>query len=272
MKDYFKIGEVSKLFNTNIRTLRYYDAIGLLTPEYVDEDTGYRYYSTKQFERLNTIKYLRALNMPIEKIKLFFENKDIDQLLSLLQSQKEEITRQQEKLQLIQQKIDNRIEQISEAINSRYNVIEEKYFKQREIAYIKKEIPIEDDLELSIRELQQYYHLEDIIFLGKVGVSISKENLLNLQLTSFSSIFIVIENNESLIKEKQYLKDACYVTIRFQGTHNQAKDYYIQLLDYIQDHHYMIIGDSIEVTFIDYGLTNDVKKFVTEIQIPIQKN
>lgn len=68
MKEFFSIGEVSKLFNVKISALRYYDEIGLLKPEYKDEQTNYRYYSTQQFERLDTIKYLRALGLPINKL------------------------------------------------------------------------------------------------------------------------------------------------------------------------------------------------------------
>ena len=56
MKDLFTIGEIAKLFEINIRTLRYYDEINLLKPERIDPNSKYRYYSTKQFERLNTIK------------------------------------------------------------------------------------------------------------------------------------------------------------------------------------------------------------------------
>lgn len=71
MKDFFTIGEVSKLFRTNVRTLRYYDNIGLLKHAKEDVKTGYRYYFTKEFERLNTIKFLRTLDIPLEDIALF---------------------------------------------------------------------------------------------------------------------------------------------------------------------------------------------------------
>ena len=76
MKQLFTVGEMQNLFHINAKTLQYYDEIGLLKPESTDPVTGYRYYSTRQFERLNTIKYLRALDMPLEKIRRFFENKD----------------------------------------------------------------------------------------------------------------------------------------------------------------------------------------------------
>ena len=81
MNKLFTIGEMAKLFGINAKTLRYYDEIGLIRPEHTDPMTGYRYYSTGQFERLNTIKYLRALDMPLAKIMRFFENKDIGQMI-----------------------------------------------------------------------------------------------------------------------------------------------------------------------------------------------
>ena len=52
----FPIGEVSKLFHISVSSLRHYENIGLLTPEYVSPDSGYRYYSVGQFEVLNTIR------------------------------------------------------------------------------------------------------------------------------------------------------------------------------------------------------------------------
>ena len=55
MKDLFTIGEMSKLFNINIKTLRYYDEIDLFKPIIIDRTNNYRYYSTEQFEQLNTI-------------------------------------------------------------------------------------------------------------------------------------------------------------------------------------------------------------------------
>ena len=57
----FSIGEVARMFRVSVSTLRHYEKIGLLAPEYVDPATGYRSYSTRQFECLNTIRYLPSL-------------------------------------------------------------------------------------------------------------------------------------------------------------------------------------------------------------------
>jgi len=44
----FKIGDFSRISQVSVKTLRYYDEIGLLKPAHVDRFTGYRYYSVDQ--------------------------------------------------------------------------------------------------------------------------------------------------------------------------------------------------------------------------------
>ena len=66
----FSIGEVARLFDLSVGTLRHYETLGLVQPEYVDPGTGYRYYSVRQFEPLNTVRYLRMLGMPLPAIWL----------------------------------------------------------------------------------------------------------------------------------------------------------------------------------------------------------
>ena len=78
MPKLFRIGDVAKLFNISVSSLRHYERTGLLVPEYIDPESGYRYYSTRQFEPLNTIRYLRALDMPLSEIADFLQNRDID--------------------------------------------------------------------------------------------------------------------------------------------------------------------------------------------------
>jgi DNA-binding transcriptional MerR regulator len=61
----FKIGEFSRLVQVPVATLRYYDQVGLLKPDKVDNFTGYRYYSASQLHR---ILALRGLGFSLEQI------------------------------------------------------------------------------------------------------------------------------------------------------------------------------------------------------------
>ena len=270
-KELFTIGEIGKLFHMNIRTLRYYDAAGLLKPEKTDPDTGYRYYSTKQFERLNTIKYLRALDMPIERIIRFFENKDTDTLMELLKEQQEEIRLHRERLDRIARKLERRISQLNDALDSRLDEIRAVHLPRRQIAFLRREIPLEEDLEYPLRELERRNDLNAVMFLGKVGVSVSREQLLRRQFDGFSEIFVVLDQEDGYEGAEEFLEENDYLLIRYSGTHKDAGTYYEKLLAYMKEHRLDCCGDSVEITLIDSGFTNDTEKYITELQIPVKK-
>lgn len=267
----FQIGEVSKLFHISVSILRYYDKIGLVKPEYTDSDTGYRYYSTRQFECLNTIRYLRALDMPLEQISLFLQNRNIDSIHDLLMKQKAEVKRRQQELKNIERKIDNRLCQITDALASELDVIKIAGKPERRIASIKKKLTPKSylDLEYSIRQLEQSEE-NTVIFLGKVGVGISKDHLIRREWQVYDIVFIILDEEDSFKGSTMLLPGEICVTIRFQGGHERAAEYYSRLMDYIEEKHYRVTGFSKEITMIDYGLTDDISKFVTEIQIPVE--
>jgi DNA-binding transcriptional MerR regulator len=271
LKDLFTIGEISNLFEINIRTLRYYDEINLLKPEYTDSASKYRYYSTKQFERLNTIKYLRALNMPIAKILDFFENREIETLISMLKEQQIETAQKKHELELIERKIQNRIMQIEDAISTEYNIIEEKQIPYRNAGILKKKIMVGEDIEYPLVELGRMEQLNTAIFLGKVALSVDMEHLLANKFDEFASVMIIIEIEDPSADNRILIPEGDYLTLRFQGTHKEAREYYIKILNYAKEKNYIIAGNALEITMIDYGMTNNTQKFVTEIQIPYKK-
>lgn len=271
MKNLFTIGEMADLFGLNIRTLRYYDDIGILHPETTDPDTGYRYYSTRQFERLNTIKYLRALGVSLKKISLFFDNRDVGVMLDLLKEQKDETQSKISGLMQIERKLEYRLKALEDALQTRSDEIGIHHFDERPIAYLRKEILLGEDLEFSLRELERVNRLEPAMFLGKVGVSVSSGNLRSRCFESFSGIFVLLEKEDHYQGEDQFLPAGDYISIRFSGTHQEASRYYIRLLEYMDEMGYDCCGDSVEITLIDAGFTNDTSQYVTEIQIPFSK-
>ena len=90
------VHEVSKLTRVSIRTLHYYDKIGLLTPAQVTE-AGYRLYDDTNLERLQSILLFRELKFSLNEIKLILESSDSDrnkilsQQIELLKLQKEHL-------------------------------------------------------------------------------------------------------------------------------------------------------------------------------------
>ena len=62
------IGQMAQTYHISTRTLRLYHEKGLLTPEYVDPLTGYRYYAPAQADRLEVILQMRAMGLSLTQI------------------------------------------------------------------------------------------------------------------------------------------------------------------------------------------------------------
>lgn len=95
------IGEISKLTNLPVRTLHYYDEIGLFKPAYVDEKTKYRYYSESQLYNIDLIKSLKYIGTSLEDIK-YAQRLTPEELLQFLAAQQiivEERLRQMQEVQ-----------------------------------------------------------------------------------------------------------------------------------------------------------------------------
>lgn len=73
MRTKLKIGEFSQLMQVSVKTLRHYEQKGLLLPDEVDKQTGYRYYSIDQMQRLGTIRELQRLGFSLSEIKELYE-------------------------------------------------------------------------------------------------------------------------------------------------------------------------------------------------------
>ena len=80
MKNYYSIGEVSKIMGLSAQTLRYYCSIDLLAPAYINLETGYRYYTYDQFHLIDRIRYLQKMGMSLEQIREVLIHNDIQSL------------------------------------------------------------------------------------------------------------------------------------------------------------------------------------------------
>lgn len=108
-----KIGDLSKLSQVPIKTLRYYDEIGLLKPSEVDRFTSYRYYTLAQIPRLNRILAFKDLGFSLEQIaELLDENLSVEQIRGMLRMKRAEIERNLEEEQARLTRVEARLRQI----------------------------------------------------------------------------------------------------------------------------------------------------------------
>ncbi|MBC5638158.1 MerR family transcriptional regulator [Ornithinibacillus sp. BX22] len=270
MKNRFSIGEMAKLHNTTIKTLRYYDEIDLLKPVEIDKNNGYRYYSTEQFEQLNTIQYLKEIGFTLKEIKSHLYHRDIDDFLALLEKQKELTETKIKELERVQRRFQNRINDIKLARNiMELGVPTIKEVSERKVVRLMEKISSEPELELTLRQLENSANMKSSIFIGGVGLTVSINNVDDNKFDEYNSIFILIEEGDIESPLVKTFQKGMYACIYFRGEEFDSAPYYHILLQYIKDNGFRIIGDAIERSIVDHYISNNREDHLYEIQIPV---
>jgi DNA-binding transcriptional MerR regulator len=70
----FSIGEFSKITGLTVKTLRFYHEKGILPPAHVEQETGYRYYDSRQIDKARIVTQLRSLEFSLDQIGSMLEN------------------------------------------------------------------------------------------------------------------------------------------------------------------------------------------------------
>lgn len=267
----FQIGEIAKLFRLSVSSIRHYEDLGLVQPEYVDPTTGYRYYSTRQFEVLHTIRYLRMLDMPLGEIRAFVQNRDLDRIQTLLQLQKDAVEQKQRELEAIQRKIDHRLWQLEDAASGPLGEIQEKKLPLCRMVLRRQTLKIGgyEDMEEPLAALVRAQG-EAMAFMGKVGLIMDPERLDRGEFGEYDGIFLLPDPEDRVSGQVLQLPEQDALVLRFRGHHRESPEQYVRLLGAIRARNLRIVGFAREVTLIDYGVTNDPGQFVTEISVPVQ--
>ena len=277
MQNRFSIGEMSRLMSVPIKTLRYYDEIGLFKPIEVNRQTGYRYYSTEQFEQLDIIKYLRLLGVPLTEITTHFKHRRVEHFLQLLKKQQEAIDEKIRELELTRRKFGSRISELEAALNgAEAGVPVIKKFPARRILRLQESVQRGPSLEMSVRKLEKLIGAaHSPIFIGKVGLTVSEDNLLRGNFQEYNSVFILVEDaidDSALSALSVVLPAGKYACLLFAGGHNDSPAPFRILLEYLARQGFQIGGEALERAIVDEFISQDASRFLTEIQIPIKND
>ena len=111
----YRIGQFAKIKNIDAQTLRYYDKLGLLTPEIIDENNGYRYYSEKQFIDSDRIKFYKQIGMSLEEIKRFKDLSNMEEVLAVIREKHGVFEEELNRVQIICNNINRIVDSLEQA-------------------------------------------------------------------------------------------------------------------------------------------------------------
>lgn len=270
------IGEFSKICGVSTKTLRYYDEIGLINPDEINAESGYRYYSIEQLKRMLYINRLKSYHFSLEEIKMmleFEEDQSEEMLCSTLYHKKNEF---QEKLKAFE----SLVKQLS-----------------HDIANLEKGVPIMsylDDIEVQLVETKPKNILYRRLILSgddyasgyghyfsKLYERIAKEKLtlLGKPMTIYhSSEFNPAGNDTEFaipiaesVKGTRDLPGALCAKSVLKGPYSELTAVYANLMKWIENEGYELILPPYETYVTDPHQTNAPEDFVTEVYFPVKK-
>ena len=270
MKDYYKIGEISKIYGIGRDSLMYYEDIGILKP--FRDKNGYRMYKLSDIWRLNLIKELRSLNFPMKKIKEYLDDRNIESTKEILNTEISLIDEKIEELLSYKQNIMKRLDTINDELrNLKLYEIDLVYINKRKALELNANITKDEEFDFLIQKLQKDYENRfTILGNNNIGSSFCLDKIKKGIYNEFKSVFCFLEDEEEIYNI--IFNEGYYLTLTYKGEYKNNKHHINKMFKYIEEKGYKIISDPIEIYKIDIHETEDINEFVTEIQIPVDIN
>jgi DNA-binding transcriptional MerR regulator len=266
------IGEFSKSTGLTVKTLRFYHDKGLLVPAWVDEQTGYRYYSSHQIEKARIITQLRSLEFSLEHISaLLTHYEDEADILDFLEQQR---TRLEEKMRQYRgivgslEKIIHNEREVRMAMQSSTFEVEEKRLDTLLIAGIRMKGRYCDcgkGFSKIGRALGRY--ISGKCFLLHYDTEYREAD------ADFEACMPVRKSkNVDGISIRELAGGRC-LTLLHKGPYDELSRSYAKILTFIQENGYEIVMPTREVYLKGPGLIfrGNPKNYLTEIQMLIKE-
>lgn len=275
MKTKIKIGELAKIKNIDPQTLRYYDKIGLLTPNIVDSENGYRYYSINKLMEVDKIRFLKLLGLSLEEIKKISCYNDLDSVLEVFSQQQQILEKKIENLKLVNSELSSiisSVEYANEVSKQEKNSIEIKNldplygtisdFKVEDSWY-----NFENILQKMMKNSPNYSEVGH-----NYGISFicNKEFLYSPNEKYIEQAFLPV-NKEYINLDgiKKYSIGKSIITYHI-GDISKLDDIFLEIRQYIIKNNLKIRGDIILTPLINTFILKDIEKHVFQLKIPIE--
>ena len=276
MKEIISITEMAKLRNISTETLRHYDRIDLLKPVHVDPDTGYRYYSITQYEKIGTIRELKNLGMSLREIKEYFDNRNVESSRILLTEQKKKIDEQIDKLIRLRQEINAKIDFLDIIRTTDLNdEIRIKHFKARQYVYFDR--TVSDDIELSYDSvglegvLSKSKQSMPIFATNRYGGLVSRADILK-SVKPLSAKMIILYDGEEDVDECNIIEapEGDYLCMFYVGNFWNREESIEKMLAYMKENDLVLAGDILQMQWVDFAITDNLDDISYEFQIPVK--
>ena len=269
----FKIGDFSRLSFVTVKTLHYYDEIGLLKPVRVDRFTGYRYYSADQLPRLNYIVALKNLGLSLDEIATLVNNSltpsQMRDIFILKQAElRQRLSEEQQRLVEVEKLL---VQIEKEGTMPDYQITLKKVEPQL-IASVRDVVPSYGDIGQLYGEI--FKHLGKKFIFKPAGpmMMICHDSEYKERDCDIEAIVPISKNISGSDRVKVYelpaIEAACII---HKGPYETISEAYNAIMPWIESNGYQIAGPDRELYFTDPRKVKNPSENITEIQFPVTK-
>ncbi|WP_432663691.1 MerR family transcriptional regulator [Wukongibacter baidiensis] len=272
---YYQIGQVSKICNIPIKTLRYYDEIGLLKPKKVDSNSNYRYYSHDQLSNINTIKHFKAAGFSLKEIGVLVERNDLEYNKQMVETKCEEIEKNISELTILK----NRLKLYTEHMecneeNPKHSIdIGVKEIPVSYVAYSRyKGLCNPHEFYLRFTKLNNLVEKNKLYMTGTMmAVYHDDYRFFDYSNADIEVCVNVSENEEKEGMVRGFGGFLAVISYHY-GSYRTMNETYKKMLKWIENNGFTFLGGAIENYIIDVVTTICEDEYVTEIILPVKKN
>lgn len=277
-KELYSIGKVSKICDVSQRMLRYYEEIGLITPDEINSASRYRYYSAETMRRIQVIRYLIDQGFRLEEIKEIFTRDDLSQLqqafLGKIAETRAEIEYYYQRLDSLKAWCALLIE--GRGVHTHQNrSITLKYIPDDRFFYYEgTQEPNQQDadayleIEYFTRSKQEGHTMVDMggsFYVSYDSLTARMENRCR-SVRLLQTMYPKSKSESGICNFGGFLAVSCYHI----GRRNTIGATYARMLQWVEEHEIALRGDCCERYVLDIYSTQNEENFVTEILLPME--
>lgn len=270
------IGEFSKVCEVSTKTLRYYDEIGLINPDEIDPENGYRYYSIRQLKKMLLINRLKSYHFSLEEIKAILELEETqseEKLMFTLNRKRREI---QEKLTAFEYTLK---QMSNDLLNLEKGISIMSYLDNIEVQLVETKA-------INILYLRQMLSSDDYAlgygkYFSKLYEKIATEKLtlLGTPMTIYHSPEYNPAGNdtefaipiEETVKGTRDLPGGLCAKSVLKGSYPELTSVYARLREWVENEGYELKKPPYEIYLIDPNQATVPEDLVTEVYFPVKK-
>ncbi|WP_102272481.1 MerR family transcriptional regulator [Cytobacillus massiliigabonensis] len=270
------IGEFSKICKVSTKTLRYYDEISLITPDEINPENGYRYYSISQLKKMLLINRLKSYHFSLEEIKAILELEEDqleEKLYSALNCKKKEIQERLNAFEHTLNQISCDILNLKEgnSILSHLDRLEVQLVETQpmNLLYIRQMMSSDDFADGYGKYFSRLYE----------KIAAEKLTLLGTPMTIYHSpeynpagndTEFAIPIKEGIKGTRDLTGSLCAKSV-LKGSYSELTSVYARLREWAENEGYELVNSPFEVYITDPYQANVPEDFITEVYFPVKK-